>query len=60
MIPHNAMVTPRPLPGFTLDERLALRTLGERYHQGHDLCSVRELAHLRFLRWLYETSRVVS
>jgi hypothetical protein len=53
------MITPRRLPGFTPEERLALRILRERYRQGHDLFSVGELAHLRFLRRLYKTSRVV-
>jgi hypothetical protein len=40
------------------EERHALHTLRERYQHDHDFFSARELARLRFLRWLYETGRV--
>ena len=56
MTTHTATIT--PLPGFTREERHALWALRERYQHDHDLFSARELAHLRVLRWLYETGRV--
>jgi hypothetical protein len=43
-----------PSRGFTRDEQAALHTLREHYHQCRDLFSTRELARLRFIRWLYE------
>jgi hypothetical protein len=52
-------MTSLSLPGFTHEERQALRTLRERYQHDHDLFSARELARLRILRWLYVTGRVV-
>jgi hypothetical protein len=45
---------------FTPAEREALDRLRERYSQGRDLFSDRELARLRFLRWLYHTGRLTS
>jgi len=38
---------------FTPEERQALTSLRDRYQQGRDQFSHSELAHLRFLRWLY-------
>jgi hypothetical protein len=43
---------------FTPAECLALATARTRYQDHHDLFSERELAHLRFLRWLRQTNRL--
>lgn len=59
MTTHHATMTSLSLPGFTHEERQALRALRERYQHDHDLFSARELARLHFLRWLYVTGRVV-
>lgn len=40
-------------------ERLALQRLRVRYQQDHDLFSGREFAHLRFLRWLHRSGRLI-
>jgi hypothetical protein len=40
---------------FTRAERQAMRALRARYQQDHGLFGARELAHLSFLRWLYQT-----
>lgn len=45
---------------FTSSESQALEALRNRYHENRDLFAERELARLRFLRWLYETGRVAS
>lgn len=45
---------------FTSVERSALQALRARYRQDHDLFSTRELAQLRFFRWLHETGRLPS
>jgi hypothetical protein len=45
---------------FTSSEWEALALLRERYHQGRDLFSEREMARLRFVRWLYRTARLTS
>ena len=47
-------------PTFTRAERRMLRALRTRYRQDHDLFSESESAHLRFIRWLYQTGRLVS
>jgi hypothetical protein len=44
---------------FTRPEWCALRALRERYQQDCDLFYARELARLRFVRWLYRTGRLV-
>jgi hypothetical protein len=59
MTTHSTTMTSLSLPGFTHEERQALRALRERYHHDDDLFSARELARLRFPRWLYVTGRVV-
>jgi hypothetical protein len=43
---------------FTPAECLALAAVRARYHDHHDLFSERELAYLRFLRWLHQTERL--
>ena len=43
---------------FTRAQSRTLRTLRSRYQQDHDLFSAQELAHLRFVRWLYLTGRL--
>ena len=48
-----------PACAFTGGERCALTTLRERYRQGGDHFDERELAHLRFLRWLVQTGRLI-
>ena len=45
---------------FTSGEWAALALLRERYHQGRDLFSEREMERLRFVRWLYRTARLTS
>ncbi len=45
---------------FTPQERLRLLALRARYQQSRDQLDERELARLRFLRWLYETGRLVA
>ena len=45
---------------FSADEWHALNALRERYKQQRDLFSARELAHLRFMRWLSHTGRLDS
>lgn len=42
---------------FSPEEQQVLASLRNRYEQGLDLFSERELAGLRFLRWLYQTGR---
>lgn len=44
---------------FTRAEWLNLCALRNRYQQDHDLFSAPEQARLRFLRWLYQTGRLV-
>ncbi len=44
---------------FAATEREALDRLHSRYQQSGDTLSERELARLRFLRWLYRTGRLV-
>ena len=44
---------------LTAPEWHTLCALRARYREGRDLFSAGELAHLRFVRWLYQTSRLV-
>jgi hypothetical protein len=44
---------------FTDEQARALEILRIHYLDDRDLFEPRERAHLRFLRWLYETGRVV-
>lgn len=51
----------QPLGGeFTPQEQQVLASLRNRYQQGHDQFSGRELAHMRFLQWLYRGGRLDS
>ena len=50
---------PAPTAAFNVAEAQALHALRARYQQDRDLFSERERAHLHFLRWLYQTGRVV-
>ena len=43
---------------FTCQQWLTLLQLRRRYQQSQDLWNDRELAHLRFLRWLCQNSRL--
>jgi hypothetical protein len=57
-------MAPQPKPArstttLTRIEQRSLRGLRARYQQDHDLFSDREIAQLRFLRWLYENGWVV-
>jgi hypothetical protein len=56
------MITPMPPTApttlFTSDELRMLRHLRARYEQVQDFFSPRELARLRFWRWLYATGRL--
>jgi hypothetical protein len=45
---------------FTRDEWQMLQRLHRRYQQDHDLLTAREVARLRFLRWLAVTGRLVE
>jgi hypothetical protein len=45
---------------FSAPEWRALAALHARFQEGHDLFSERELAHLRFLRWLREEGRLAD
>jgi hypothetical protein len=45
---------------FTRDQWRSIERLRLRYQRAHDFWSERELAHLRFLRWLVLTGRLVS
>ena len=47
------------VPTFTPAERRMLRALRTRYRQDRDLFGERVRARLRFLRWLYQTGRLV-
>ena len=50
--------SPAPPTTFARAEWRTLRVLRVRYQQDRDLLSERERAHVRFLRWLYETGRL--
>lgn len=56
--------TPRPAAdgkfAFTCQEWMALLQLRRHYRDGHDQWNARELAYLRFLRWLHTTHRLES
>ena len=54
---HAARITPAPT--FSPGEWRRLRALRIYYEQYRDLFTAREIAGLRFLRWLYDTGRVV-
>lgn len=45
---------------YTPEQWSALQRLRVRYQQSADLWDERELAHLRFLRWLVQTGRLVD
>jgi hypothetical protein len=44
--------------GLTTEERRTLDALRERYRGDRDLFSARELARLRFVRWLVQSGRL--
>jgi hypothetical protein len=48
----NRIITSASGPRFTEAERSALKSLRTKYQTGQHLFTARELAHLRFLRWL--------
>lgn len=43
---------------FTAQEWRSLCALRERYARHRDLFAARDIAHLRFLRWLVQTGRL--
>jgi uncharacterized protein involved in copper resistance len=43
---------------FTCQERQTLRALRDRYQQGHDHLSAREMKSLRFVQWLISNGRL--
>ena len=47
-------------PSYSATEWRAWHQLRQRYAEDHDLWTVREFAHLRFLRWLAQTGRLVA
>jgi hypothetical protein len=56
----NRQTTPTlSTPTFTTVEQQALYALRAHYRKDRDLFSAQERARLRFLRWLYRTSRLV-
>jgi hypothetical protein len=61
---QQARATQKPASGsrlmFTVREREAFIALRIRYQQSHDLLDERELAHLRFIRWLCQTGRIAA
>ena len=60
----TATTTETPAVGlssmFTCQEWIAFLLLRRRYRVGQDLWDARELAHLRFLRWLHTAGRMES
>jgi hypothetical protein len=51
--------TTLPTPVFTPAQQRALHLLQRRYQEDRDFFTRRELARLRFLRWLYQQGRLV-
>jgi hypothetical protein len=47
-----------PRTTITTEETCVLATLRDRYQEDRGLFSLRELVHLRFLRWLVQTGRL--
>jgi len=65
MIPHmlprvNTPAARHGHQGCTVELRHAWESLRYRFHEDHDRWSERELAHLRFLRWLAESGRLAA
>lgn len=58
MIAPSTSTTSPPID--TSAEQETLSRHRDRYQQGHDLFTGQELARLRFVRWLYETGRLLS
>jgi hypothetical protein len=56
-MPSQTQTLDRPIV-FTDAEKVALCHLRTRYAQSGDDLSERELAHLRFVRWLYRRGRL--
>jgi hypothetical protein len=56
----SVQMTSETSSAFTPAEWAALDHLRTRYSQGRDLFTDREMARLRFLRWLYGTGRLTS
>ena len=52
------VAAPRPKTGFMPAEQQTLRHLHDRYRQGGDLFSAREMDRLRFIRWLCQMGRI--
>ena len=59
MAAHLDTTITSPTTTFAPAAWQALRALRTRYGQHRDLFSAGELARLRFLRWLYQTGRLV-
>lgn len=55
-----AKITTDTTTAFTTAERRTLRALRSRYQEDNDRFSDREMARLRFIRWLHQTGRVES
>ncbi len=54
------MTAPSASYNFSVPEWAALFALRIRYQQYHEIFSARELAHLRFIRWLHQTARLAA
>ncbi len=48
----------KAIPAYTSEEWHSLRRLRDRCQENRDLWTERELAHLRFVRWLAQTGRL--
>ena len=53
MSPYRKVV-----PAYTPEEWQSLRRLRDRYQESRDVWTERELARLRFMRWLVQTGRL--
>jgi hypothetical protein len=56
--------TPHPIPPpeitFNSEQLLTLSALRALYQEQHGFFTQRELAHLRFVRWLYRTGKLTE
>jgi hypothetical protein len=58
MTSHVTITTTASITTFSPAEQQALETLRASYPRDPDLFSEKERAHLRFLRWLYQSGRL--
>jgi hypothetical protein len=53
------VTTSTPIPAYPVAMRQAFVRLRERYQKDHGLFTRQELARLAFVRWLYQTGRLL-